>query len=361
MINFNIIFSFALAYLVTVSVVPLIRVLAFKMNAVDVPKDSRRMHKKPIPRWGGIGIFSGFLVSVICFTEIIDFQLLAILAGSLIIVITGILDDKYALSAWVKLLGQILATVIVLLAGIRINIFTNPFPFGEDMINLSYLSIPITFIWIIVMTNAINLIDGLDGLAASISGISSLALLIVCLLFGKTDMAAIIAAVGGACFGFLPHNSHPAKIFMGDSGALFLGFILATLSVQGFFKGYAAITFVIPVIILALPIFDTSFAILRRLYKKQGIMSADRGHLHHRLVDLGFSHRETVRLLTTFSALLSITAIVITTKGIKRALVLIAAMILFAISIRVYHKNKNIASEYMEELEENGRVENEKN
>ena len=361
MINFNIIFSFALSYLVTMSVVPLIRVLAFKMNAVDVPKDSRRMHKKPIPRWGGIGIFAGFVVGVICFTEVIDVQLLSILAGSLIIVITGIFDDKYSLKPVVKLLGQCVAAVVVIMAGVRINLFTNPFPFGGDMINLSYLSIPVTFIWIIIMTNAINLIDGLDGLAASISGISSLALLIVCLLFGRMDMAIILAAVSGACFGFLPYNSHPAKIFMGDSGALFLGFILSTLSVQGLFKGYAAITFVIPVIILALPIFDTSFAILRRLYKKQGIMSADRGHLHHRLVDLGFSQRETVRLLTTFSALLSITAVVITTKGINRASVLIVAMILFAISIRVYYKNKNIANEYMDELEENGSVKNEEN
>jgi len=361
MIDFNIIFSFALAYLVTMSVTPLIRVLAFKMNAVDIPKDNRRMHKKPIPRWGGIGIFSGFVVGVICFTEVIDVQLLGILAGSLVIVITGMLDDKYSLKPMVKLLGQTVAAVIVILCGVRINLFTNPLPFGSSMINLHYLSIPATFIWIIALTNAINLIDGLDGLAASISGIAALALLIVCLIVGRLDMAVILAAVSGACFGFLPHNSHPAKIFMGDSGALFLGFILSTLSVQGFFKGYAAISFIIPVIVLAIPIFDTSFAILRRLYQRRGIMSADRGHLHHRLVDMGFSHRETVKLMSTFSALLSITAIVIAEKGINRASVLVIAMLLFAISIRVYYKNKNIATEYMDELRENGSENNEQN
>lgn len=361
MLNLNIIFSFALAYLITMSVTPLVRVMAFKLNAVDVPKDDRRMHKKPIPRWGGIAIFSGFIISVICFTEVIDRQLLSILIGALIIVITGALDDKYALKPFVKLLGQVVAAAIVIFSGVRINIFTNPLPFGDGVINLNYLSIPVTFLWIIIMTNAINLIDGLDGLAASVSGISSLALLLVCVLFGRYDMAAILAAVAGACYGFLPFNSHPAKIFMGDSGALFLGFILSALSVQGFFKGYAAITFVIPLIVLALPIFDTSFAIIRRIYKKQGIMSADRGHLHHRLVDLGFSHRETVRLMTALSALLSITAIVIAEKGINRASVLIIAIILFAISIRIYYKNKNIANEYMDELSENGSGESEEN
>ncbi len=361
MINFNIIFSFALAYLITLSVIPLVRVLAFKMNAVDVPKDKRRMHKKPIPRWGGIGIFAGFIVSVICFTEIIDIQLLSILAGSLIIVITGVLDDKYALKPIYKLLGQCLAAGIVIYFGVRINFFTNPLPFGDSFISLNWLSIPVTFIWIVIMTNAINLIDGLDGLAASISGIGALALLMISLVIGRFDMAAILAAVSGACFGFLPHNSHPAKIFMGDSGALFLGFILSTLSIQGFFKGYAAIAFIIPIVVLALPIFDTSFAILRRLYKRQGIMSADRGHLHHRLIDMGFSHRETVQLMTAYSALFAITAIVIMEKGLKRALVLILALLIFTVSIRVYRKNKHIASEYIDEINESRNDENEEN
>lgn len=350
MIDYNVIFSFALAYLVTFATVPIVRVLAYKMNAVDVPKDKRRMHKKPIPRWGGAAIFMGFIVSVACFTEIIDIQLIGILMGAFVIEIVGLLDDKYVLKPYVKLFGQIVAATIVVASGVRINIFTNPLPFGDNYINLTYLSIPLTFLWIIIVTNSINLIDGLDGLATSVSAIASLAMVFACIVLSKFDMAVILVAVAGACLGFLPYNSHPAKIFMGDSGALFLGFILSTLSIQGFFKGYAVMTFVIPVIVMALPIFDTSFAILRRMYKRQGIMSADRGHLHHRLIDMGFSQRETVTLLSTFTALLSITAIILTTRGINRASVLIIVIVAFVISLRLYFKNKNIEKEYMEDF-----------
>ena len=350
MIDYNLIFSFALAYLVTFAAMPIVRVLAFKMNAVDVPKDNRRMHKKPIPRWGGTAIYLGFVVSVACFTPVIDSQLVGILLGSLIMVALGILDDKYALSALVKLGGQCVAAVVVILFGTRINAFNGLLAhLGNPQLTLWFSAI-VTFVWIIVVTNAINLIDGLDGLAASISGISALALVFISIITGKYDMAIIFVAVAGACFGFLPFNSYPAKIFMGDSGALFLGYILSTLSIRTFLNGYSVMTFIVPIIVLALPIFDTSFAIIRRVYRRKGIMSADRGHLHHRLVDLGFSQRETVRLMTAFSALLSITAIVVAEKGINRAVVLLAAMILFAISVRIYYKNKSIANEYMEEL-----------
>ncbi len=360
MIDYNLIFSFALAFLITFASVPLVRVIAFKLNAVDVPKDNRRMHKKPIPRMGGAAIFLGFVVSVTCFTGIIDRELISILLGACVIVGIGILDDIYQLKPILKLLGQVVAALIVIWGGVRIDFFSDPFSFGGKMITLDYLSIPITFVWIILMTNAVNLIDGLDGLAASISGISALSLVFLTIVMYIPYIGVVLAAVAGACMGFLPYNQHPAKIFMGDTGALFLGFILATLSAQGFFKGYTFISLAIPVIVLGLPLFDTSFAILRRLAKGQGIMHADRGHLHHKLIDKGFSQRETVTMLCTMSGMLSFTAIVFITKGFNRAIVLLIALVLFTFCSGIYAKNKSIAKEYIDHLSlEKGEDENE--
>lgn len=351
MIDYYLIFSFALAYFIAFGLVPIVRVLAFKLNAVDVPKDERRMHKKPIPRWGGVAIYSGFVISVACFSPIIDSRLIGILIGSLVIVIVGVFDDKYALPAWLKLLGQCVAAVIVIAFGVRINAFNGLLAFVDNYTVINWFSMIITFIWIIGVTNAINLIDGLDGLAVSISGISAFALIFLSLIIGRTDVAVLFSAVAGACMGFRPYNVNPAKIFMGDSGALFLGYILSTLSIDAFLQGYSSMSVIVPVIVLGLPIFDTSFAIVRRLYKGQGIMSADRGHLHHRLVDSGFSQRETVSIMSTFTALLSITAIILEAKGLNRALVLIAAMAIMAFSIKLYRENKEIARKYIEGLE----------
>ncbi|MBE7029499.1 MAG: undecaprenyl/decaprenyl-phosphate alpha-N-acetylglucosaminyl 1-phosphate transferase [Ruminococcaceae bacterium] len=356
MLDYNIIFSFALAYFVAFATVPIVRVLAFKTDAVDIPKDERRMHSKPIPRWGGVAIYIGFIVSVVCFTPVIDIKLLGILSGSLIIVITGIIDDKYAIRALLKLLGQVLAAALVIASGVRIHALNQLLSFVDNPVIIEWFSIIVTFLWIIAVTNAINLIDGLDGLAASISRISSFALVFISLLTGRADMAVVFMAVAGACSGFLPYNSYPARIFMGDSGALFLGYILSTLSIETFFIGYSVMTYIVPVIVLAIPIFDTSFAIIRRLCTGKGIMSADRGHLHHRLVDMGFSQKETVTIMSTYSALLSITAILLISEGINRALVLIVVMIFLAVCINLYKTNKNIAKRYMEELtkEESG-------
>lgn len=357
MIDYSVILSFALAYLVAFAVLPIIRVFAFKVNAVDIPKDKRRMHKRPIPLLGGIAIYLGFIVGVACFTDIIENEILGILIGSFVIVLVGALDDLYDLSAVIKLLGQILAAAIPIYFGVRIRIFSYPFTVGGTQLDLSVLSIPATFIWIIIMTNAINLIDGLDGLAASVSGICAIALLFLCVVSGNTAIAAPLAAVAGGCFGFLPYNRHPAKIFMGDSGALFLGYILSTLSVTGLFRDYSIVTYIVPIIVLGVPIFDTSFAILRRIASKEGIMHADRGHLHHRLIDMGFTQRETVTFLASLTALLSISAIVLVTGGIKRSCVVVLIMIFFIVSLRVYRKNKYVAKEYITDIEEKEQAE----
>ncbi len=350
MIDYNWIFSFALAFLITFASVPIVRVAAFKMNAVDVPLDNRRMHKRPIPRMGGAAIFLGFVTSVACFAPIIDHEMMAILIGAFIIVIVGILDDIYQLKPIVKLLGQVVSAVIVIAGGVRFEIFHDPVALFGRMMDLEFLTIPVTFVWILLLTNAVNLIDGLDGLAAGISGISALALVFLSIVMYVPYVSVVLTAVAGACFGFLPYNQHPAKIFMGDTGALFLGFILATMSVQGFFNSYTPASLVVPVIVLGLPLFDTSFAIIRRLAKHQGIMYADRGHLHHRLIDKGFSQRETVTMLCTLSGMLSLTAIVLLTKGWNRAVVMIVALALIAVSSSLYAKNKNIAKEYVDNL-----------
>lgn len=359
--EYYLIFSFALAYFIAFGLVPIVRVLAFKLNAVDVPKDERRMHKKPIPRWGGVAIYAGFLISVACFAPVIDERLIGILIGSVIIVIVGIFDDKYALPAWVKLLGQCVAAIIVIAFGVRINAFNGLWAFTGNLAFIKWFSMAVTFVWIIGVTNAINLIDGLDGLAVSVSGISSFALIFISILTSRYDVAVLFASVAGACMGFRPYNVHPAKIFMGDSGALFLGYILSTLSIDAFLQGYSAMSIIVPIIVLALPIFDTSFAIVRRLYRRQGIMSADRGHLHHRLVDGGFTQKETVSIMSTFSALLSITAVILVAKGFNRAIVLVGAMAVMAFCIKLYRENKEIAKKYIEGLETNRGDENGEN
>ena len=240
------ILTFFASALIALAATPLVRAIAISAGAIDKP-DPRRVNKKPIPRMGGLAIYYGFLVAVICFGDIGSLQTRGILLGTLVIVLTGCLDDIYGLKPIVKLLGQILAAVIVALHGITIDVLTNPNPFSSvDYLALGHFSVPITVVWIVLVTNAVNLIDGLDGLAVGVSSIACIALFIVAIFTGEFAVALIIVAVIGACLGFLPYNSHPAKIFMGDTGALFLGFILSTVSIQGLFKGYAIIPLLCP-------------------------------------------------------------------------------------------------------------------
>ena len=343
--------SLAVAFFISYMSIPVVRLIAFKIGAVDVPKDKRRMHKTPVPRMGGLSIFFGFLVSYLCFTPTIEVKHLGILIGATILVITGIIDDKYAIRASVKLLFQLVAAVIPVCLGLKIEFLTNPNFFSDKaLMMLGSLSIPITIIWIIGLTNALNLIDGLDGLAGGIAAISSICLVIVALSTGNTVTIIPLAAIAGATLGFLPYNMNPAKIFMGDTGALFLGYMLATLSVDGFFKSYAAINFLIPFIVLGLPIFDTSFAILRRIIHKKPIMSPDRSHLHHRLVDKGFSQREAVGILCSITGLLSLTSIVWVTEGWKRMCLMLIVSIVYLFAIKFYVHNKSCEEDFFDNL-----------
>ena len=321
--------AFFLSGIISFLLTPPVKKLAYRIGAIDVPKDGRRMHKRPTPRLGGLAIFGGFLIAAVLTGQLTPHRLW-ILAGAAVIVVLGIFDDRNALSAKFKFVIQILAAAIPVIFGdLRIAMFTNPFLFSDSLYwNLGALSIPITILWIVAITNAVNLIDGLDGLAVGVSSIASMTMLAVALFIGETEIAVILAALAGACVGFMPYNLNPASIFMGDTGSTFLGYMLATLSIQGLFKVYALISFAVPFLILGLPIFDTAFAILRRVLSGRSPLSPDRGHVHHRLIDMGFNQKQAVAILYVISVVLGLIAVVLTTSGELRAMVLVAAVII---------------------------------
>ena len=314
---------------------PIIESFAYKVGAIDVPKDARRVHTHPIPRLGGLAIFIAFILSVVLFADV-NKQIQGVLFGAVIIVILGAIDDIVALPAWFKLIFQIVAAVIPVLSGVLVTIVTNFNPFSDvPFLQLGWLSYPVTILWIVLITNSVNLIDGLDGLAVGVSAIGSLTMFVIALVMGQNNIAVILAALVGACIGFMPYNLNPAKIFMGDTGALLLGYILATVSVMGFFKFYAIISFAVPLLALGFPIFDTIFSIIRRLLKKQNPMTADRGHFHHRLIDMGLSQKQAVAILYSISAILGLAAVVITTSGEMKAIILVFALCL-AVAIGIF-------------------------
>ena len=305
---------------------PMVKALACKVGAIDVPKDNRRMHKVPIPRMGGLAIFLAFLLSVLVFADI-DRQMQGILLGSIMIVILGVLDDIMALKALPKLFVQIAAAGVAVWHGCTIQFVSNPNVFSEaTYLNLGWLSIPVTIIWIVAITNAVNFIDGLDGLAVGVSAISTASLIVVALMVKEVNIAVILCALFGACLGFIPYNMNPAKIFMGDTGSTFLGYILATLSITGLFKMYAIISFAVPFLILGIPIFDISFAFLRRIAHGQNPMKADRGHFHHRLIDMGLNQKQAVAALYVISSILGLSAVVLTSSGAIKAMLFLMAL-----------------------------------
>lgn len=346
-------FAFVVAFLISYASTPIVKMLAFRIGAVDVPKDNRRMHKKPVARLGGLAIFYGFIISILCFAEI-NTELRGILIGCIVIVVLGIFDDIYSLNALFKFAVQILAALIVVMHGVRIDHFSSFGLSANPYISLGIFSIPITVLWIVGVTNAVNLIDGLDGLAAGVSTISTISLFAISLITRDVGVAIVTAAVAGAGFGFLPYNIHPAKLFMGDTGSTFLGFILACISIVGLFKGYAVISMAVPFLILGLPIFDTAFAIIRRVLRGQSPMHPDRGHVHHRLIDLGFDQKQTVIILLITSGLLSLSAVVLLLCGANRALVLILAVVFLSLIGFTLAKNKLKDNE---DLEKNNAVE----
>ena len=295
-------YACVLAIAVAFGMTPLVKIFANKIGAIDVPRDNRRMHKEPVPRAGGLAIFAGFLVSYLIFGTV-NSQVRAILIGAVVIVVLGVLDDVYTLKPRVKFAGQIAAALIPVLAGVRVQSLTNPFS-ASGYLHLGIWGVPLTILWIVGITNAVNFIDGLDGLACGVSAIGTITMFTISVLLAEVDVVVAMAALAGACIGFLPYNLNPAKIFMGDTGSMLLGFLLGSFSIQGLFKFYAVISFAVPFLMLGLPIFDTAFAIVRRLARGQSPMHADRGHVHHRLIDMGFDTKQSVAILYGLSAVL---------------------------------------------------------
>lgn len=346
--------SLAAALVVSFLMTPVVKSFAYKVGAVDVPKDARRMHKVPIPRLGGMAIFIGFMLSVLLLGSVRgNGQLQSILLGSVIIVVLGVVDDIMALPAMLKFVVQIAAALIPALNGVVIQAFSNPNIFSQHLYwVLGPLSVPFTVLWIVAITNAVNLIDGLDGLANGVSAISAATMLVIALLASEAEVAIVMAALVGACAGFMPYNLNPAKMFMGDTGATFLGYILATMSIQGLFKFYAVISFAVPFLILGLPIFDTAFAFIRRLAHGQSPMHADRGHIHHRLIDMGLSQKQAVAILYVISAMLGLSAVVLTTGGEQKAMLFFAALCIVAVVAARVVFPEEIREELHEEIEE---------
>ena len=324
----TIIAAFAVAAVLSYFFTPPVKNFAHKVGAIDVPKDARRMHKKPIPRLGGLAIYGGFLCSILIFGQL-DETMLCVLLGAAIIVALGIFDDVLALGAKLKFVVQIVAAAIpVCIGDLQIGLVTNLNPLSDTpFVHLGILAVPVTIIWIVGITNAVNLIDGLDGLAVGVSSIAAITMLAVALLTGNMPIAITMAALAGACIGFMPYNLNPAKIFMGDTGSTFLGYMLATVSIMGLFKFYAVISFAVPFLILGLPIFDTANAIIRRVAAGRSPMSPDRGHVHHKLIDMGFNQKQAVAILYAISATLGLTAVVLTSSGEVKAIVLLLAVL----------------------------------
>lgn len=357
--------AFLLAFITTFVLTPYMIKVAKKIGAVDVPKDERRMHSKPMPKFGGPAIILGFLLSAIYLIisssiegninlfgeEHYLYKLMGFLFGTMILSSVCFLDDIKGINPLAKLTGQIIAAGIVVLFGIRIDNFDIPFLQGNIVLG-NALSIIITMGWIVGITNAINLIDGLDGLSSGIAIISSVSMLIIFALNSSPFIAIIlITALVGALTGFLPFNFNPARTFLGDIGSNFIGFTLSIVSILGIAKTATAFVIVLPIIVLGLPIFDTVSAIIRRLIKGKSIkaiIQADKGHLHHKLIDKGFSQKEAVLILYGISVACGMFAVILFESDIWKAMsfgLMVIAVV--AIGYKEFFKLKQ------EELEEN--------
>jgi len=315
-------------------ITPFVISMCHKKGLVDVPKDGRRVHSKPMPRCGGIAIFSASVIALMVYffitkdTKTIAFnnQFWGYFIGAILIFIMGIIDDIFSLKARYKAIFEFSAIFIVYIFGIRIDTIG----YGETAINLGIMSLPVTVLWIITVLNAMNLIDGLDGLAAGVTSISALALLMLFFSTSASLEAIIItAAIVGAGLGFLPFNFNPAKTFMGDCSSNFLGFTMACVTILGFSKGYTPLEFLSPVLILGVPIFDTLFAMTRRALKGKPLFAPDGGHIHHRLIKAGFTQRQAVLILYTITSTLCIIAVALITQDIWKLALLIGMSTMF--------------------------------
>ncbi len=300
--NPEVVWGFLLALGVVLVLTPAVGRFARILGVVDQPGESRRLHLRPIPRLGGIALLLGIFVPALAFLQL-GGAYRGILLGAAIATCVGVVDDFRGLPWWGKLGGQVTAAAVAVGAGVQIDRFTFPFLGIQDL--PAWVGVPATMIWIVAIMNMVNFLDGMDGLAAGICAIAGSTFAVIALSLGKPEAAILAAIVAGACFGFLHHNFYPARIFMGDSGALLLGFILATLSVQGLLKTAATVALFFPLLVLAIPIVDTSFVLAKRLKYRRPLYEADRTHLHHRFANIGFSQRRAALYMYAWCALLA--------------------------------------------------------
>lgn len=347
MIGYEYIIPFAIALIVSFFSSPIAKRIAVRLNAIDVPKDDRRMHKKPIPLMGGLAVIAGFLVSIVYIFlvyrpaelmtwlgEVSATKMWGFLIGMFIIIAMGAYDDIHPLSSKVKFPIQLIAAAIVVFSGTQIKFITISISDVRYVSVGNTLSIILSIFWIAGITNAINLIDGLDGLSAGVSGIAAISLFFVSIMMAPdvhVIFSVLYIALAGAIMGFLPFNFNPAKIFIGSTGAYFLGFMLSVISIEGATKAYTALTMVVSLIALGLPIFDTLFAILRRVVNRKPIGEGDRGHIHHRLVDMGISPKFSVTILYVVSGALGLISILLANKGVLPTIIIIVIIFVFVI------------------------------
>jgi len=319
------IIGFAIALIVTLFITPLVIKLAFKLGVVDKP-NGRKVHSNVMPRMGGLAIFIGVVAGFFA-SGLYEQRMLSIALGAIVIVITGLIDDKYELSAKVKLFAQIFAAIIVIRSDLTVDILAIPF---VGVVELGWWSYLVTVIWIVAITNAINLIDGLDGLAAGVAAIGIATIAGMAFLNEKVLIFALCMLLLGSTLGFLFHNFYPAKIFMGDTGSMFLGYSIAIVTLLGMYKSVALFSVIVPITLLGVPVFDTLMAILRRVKNKRPISAPDKGHLHHRLLDLGLSQRQTVLVIYACGVLFGIGAILLSNASIVGVIIGVIGILLGA-------------------------------
>jgi UDP-GlcNAc:undecaprenyl-phosphate GlcNAc-1-phosphate transferase len=316
--------AFGLATVLGLILTPVARRIALRVDMVDHPVN-RSMHTEPKPYLGGLAIYMAFMITALATGGWRDPKVVGLVITGGLMVGLGVVDDKVRLKARTKFLGQILiAALFVYGWGTQITFIWNPL--SASWLGFGWLSGPLSIIWIVAMVNVVNLVDGLDGLAAGISTIAALTLMLIALQQGMSTPVILTAALAGAAIGFLRYNFNPAKIFMGDAGSMFLGFALAAISIQGVMKSALAVGVMVPVLALGLPILDTAFAIIRRLATGRSIGEADKDHLHHRLLRLGLSHRNTVLVMWAISAWMGLTAVGVVGLRYRYAILIVAVL-----------------------------------
>ncbi|SDK14508.1 MraY family glycosyltransferase [Sediminibacillus albus] len=324
----ELVIAFFISLISTVLLVFPVKQFAVKIGAIDQP-EARKIHTVAIPRLGGLAIFLGTVLGLL-YLQPVHMHMFEIVTGAVIVILLGILDDKLQLRPVFKLAGQIAAAAILINGGLIIERINVPL---LGLVELEGWSTIITLLWIVGITNAINLIDGLDGLASGVSTIALISVLIMALGDYRIVVVYFCVVLIASNLGFLFHNFYPAKIYMGDTGSMFLGYSVAVISLLGLFKNVTLFSFIIPVIVLAVPIFDTLFAIVRRLYNRENIMLPDKKHIHYQLLAAGFSHRTTVLIIYGFSAVFGTLGILFSNASLSISLVISFVILLLLVLI----------------------------